>query len=106
MVHRRHSLLVDHRERCSPLAGRLAGDPAWSVAFAHLETGDYLIDDRILIERKTLRDLAESIKDGRLFRQTLRLASVVKRRSFASASTWVCALLIDCLLYTSPSPRD
>ena len=87
MVHRRHSLLVDHRERCSLLAGRLAGDPAWSVAFAHLDVGDYLIDGRVLIERKSLADLAESIKDGRLFRQTLRLAAVVRQQSRATAAS-------------------
>jgi ERCC4-type nuclease len=94
-MYRTHSLRIDHRESRSELAGRLAANPAWSTAFAQLDIGDYLIDDRILIERKSLVDLAASIKDGRLFRQTLRLASVVKRRSPASASTWVCALLIE-----------
>ncbi len=89
-----HSLLVDHRESRSELAGRLAADPAWSVAFVQLDIGDYLIDDRILIERKSLIDLAASIKDGRLFRQALRLATVTtlsSRRGVAKT----CALLIE-----------
>ena len=86
-----HSLLVDHRESRSELAGRLAADPAWSTAFAQLDIGDYLIDDRILIERKSLVDLAASIKDGRLFRQALRLAALRSRRGVARN----CALLIE-----------
>lgn len=80
-----HTLLVDHREQGSELACRLADNPAWSVAFVQLDIGDYLIDDRILIERKSLVDLAASIKDGRLFRQTLRLAA--KQRVHATDTT-------------------
>ena len=44
-----------------------------------LPVGDYLLDDSLLFERKTLVDLAASIKDGRLFRQGLRLASASAR---------------------------
>jgi len=36
--------------------------------------GDYLIDESLLIERKTLADLVSSIKDGRLFGQGCGLA--------------------------------
>ena len=39
-----------------------------------LTLGDYLVDNTFLFERKTLPDLAESIKQGRLFSQALRLA--------------------------------
>jgi ERCC4-type nuclease len=39
-----------------------------------LNTGDYVIDGRLLVERKTLQDLINSIKDGRLFSQAGRLA--------------------------------
>lgn len=39
-----------------------------------MELGDYLVDGRILVERKTLQDLEESIIDGRLFDQGMRLA--------------------------------
>lgn len=84
MIRPSHSLLVDHRDSRSELARRLAADPAWSVAFVQLDIGDYLIDDRILIERKTLVDLAASIKDGRLFRQTLRLAARQSPRATAT----------------------
>ena len=76
-----HSVQVDHRERQSGLTAHLLNDPIWSVAFEHLQVGDYLIDQRWLIERKSLLDLAESIKDGRLFRQTILLAAAVRRQS-------------------------
>lgn len=89
-----HSLLVDHRERRSELAVRLAAAPAWSVDFVQLDIGDYLIDDRILIERKSLADLVASIKDGRLFRQSLRLAAVIGPSSGRGVAR-NCALLIE-----------
>ena len=40
-----------------------------------LALGDYLLDERLLFERKTLRDFAVSLKDGRLFEQGVRLAA-------------------------------
>jgi ERCC4-type nuclease len=36
--------------------------------------GDYRIDDRLIVERKTLPDFAISVMDGRLFTQASRLA--------------------------------
>ena len=40
----------------------------------HLATGDYLIDDQVLIERKSVVDFTASLVDGRLFPQVARLA--------------------------------
>ena len=37
--------------------------------------GDYQIDNRLIVERKTLKDFAISIIDGRLFKQMIRLAN-------------------------------
>jgi ERCC4-type nuclease len=37
--------------------------------------GDYLVDHRLVFERKTLNDFALSIIDGRLFSQAIRLVS-------------------------------
>jgi DNA excision repair protein ERCC-4 len=67
-------ITVDDRERQSGIPERLQGEPAVEVRIERLPLGDYLIDDSLLFERKTLLDLAESIKDGRLFQQGLRLA--------------------------------
>ncbi len=41
-----------------------------------LETGDYLLDGDLLVERKTISDLCSSIKDGRLFNQMKKLTNV------------------------------
>jgi Fanconi anemia group M protein len=40
----------------------------------HLDTGDYLIDNDVLVERKTIGDFVASLRDGRLFPQAARLA--------------------------------
>ena len=69
-----HQVAVDHSESRSSLldAGRRSG--RFEVRMVHLATGDYLIDDQVLIERKTVGDLRASLVDGRLFPQVARLA--------------------------------
>ena len=76
-------IIADDRERNGGVIDRLRGHEKVSLVIERLPLGDYLIDEVLLIKRKTLPDLAASIKDGRLFGQAHR-----------------------CLLYTSPSPRD
>jgi ERCC4-type nuclease len=39
-----------------------------------LAAGDYLIDDEVLVGRKTVGDFVASLIDGRLFPQAARLA--------------------------------
>jgi ERCC4-type nuclease len=65
-------VLVDHREVNSgiPAALRAAGV---RVTAASLAAGDYVVSDRLVVERKTGADLAASIKDRRLFEQIERL---------------------------------
>ena len=65
-------VLVDHRELRSGIPATLerAGVP---VAAAQLPAGDYVLSDRLVVERKTGADLAASIKDRRLFEQVDRL---------------------------------
>ena len=50
-----------------------------TLAGDRLSLGDYLVDDWLRAERKTLPDLAVSIADGRLFRQAARLVSASQR---------------------------
>ena len=69
------SIVVDHRERESGVPAMLQGTEGVTVTYATLAVGDYLINERLLFERKTLLDFVTSIKDGRLFRQARRLAS-------------------------------
>jgi DNA excision repair protein ERCC-4 len=67
-----HRLDVDHSEHQLLDAVRRGG--AFDVQMVRLQTGDYLIDDEVLIERKTIADFATSLADGRLFPQAARLA--------------------------------
>jgi ERCC4-type nuclease len=69
-----HSLMVDHSERTAPLLRLLRDSGLFVVQVGRLPTGDYLIDDRILVERKTGTDFVVSLIDGRLFPQVARLA--------------------------------
>ncbi len=67
-------VVVDDREARGGMLEALRALDGLSIEVRRLILGDYILDDRLLIERKTLRDLTESIKDGRLFQQALRLA--------------------------------
>lgn len=71
---------VDDREAKGPVLRVLQRRADFEVTVAHLPLGDYLVDGRFLFERKTLPDLVESIKSGRLFSQALRLAQVKNMR--------------------------
>jgi ERCC4-type nuclease len=67
-------LTVDHSEHHASLLGLLHDSGLFSIEMDRLTTGDYLIDDTILIERKTQADFVASLVDGRLFPQVARLA--------------------------------
>ncbi len=43
------------------------------VIMRKLEVGDYILSDRVAVERKTTEDFLNSIKDGRLFEQLTEL---------------------------------
>jgi ERCC4-type nuclease len=64
------NVVMDHRE---PDMFRSFFDEKDIVLTAQLQTGDFLINDLWLFERKTIRDLCVSLADGRLFKQALRL---------------------------------
>ena len=68
------TVVADDRENRSAVVGALRALPGVEVRVGRLATGDYLADGRVLFERKTLRDFAVSLIDGRLFRQAVRLA--------------------------------
>lgn len=68
-------IIADDRERRSPVLDALKSQRGAEVAVQRLVLGDYLLDSRLLFERKTLRDFAASLKDGRLFEQGVRLAA-------------------------------
>jgi Fanconi anemia group M protein len=64
-------ITVDHREKMSGLVELLRR--RCEVEITTLFCGDYRINDRIVVERKTARDFLVSIIDLRLFRQVARL---------------------------------
>ena len=66
------TITVDYREKPSGLHDLLKNCGA-SVEIAKLSHGDYIINDKITIERKTADDFLLSIIDGRLFNQLSNL---------------------------------
>ncbi|HEY2930736.1 MAG TPA: ERCC4 domain-containing protein [Acidobacteriota bacterium] len=69
----RWKLQVDHRERGSRLVELLKDSDAFELQMCALKAGDYILNDRIVVERKTHTDFALSIIDGRLFHQAAEL---------------------------------
>ncbi len=61
-------VIVDQRERNTVLLSRLE-EIGVSVEVRTLPVADYIISDRVAIERKSLHDFERSIIDGRLFEQ-------------------------------------
>jgi len=66
-------ITTDDRERNGGVIDCLCRHRDVSLVVERLPLGDYLIDEVLLIERKTLPDLTASIRDGRLFGQAHRL---------------------------------
>jgi len=68
-------ITVDDREQKSGVLEKLSQIESINICIQRLSLGDYLIDRRVIAERKTLRDFATSIIDGRLFKQAIRLSN-------------------------------
>jgi DNA excision repair protein ERCC-4 len=73
-------IVVDDRERADGrvLAALRTCDGA-TVEIARLAVGDYHVERRVLVERKSAADFAASLIDGRLFRQAAVLALAPER---------------------------
>jgi ERCC4-type nuclease len=69
------NIIADDREHRSEVIESLMGNENVEVCIRRLSMGDYQIDNRLVVERKTLKDFAVSIIDGRLFKQMLCLAN-------------------------------
>ena len=73
-------IVVDDREsRGSSVTNLLARMEGVAATVRRLRTGDYLIEDKALLERKRVPDFLESLFDGRLFAQARRLAEAPVR---------------------------
>ena len=60
-------ITADDREQKSEVIKSLFGIENVAINIRRLPLGDYQIGKRLIVERKTLKDFAISIVDGRLF---------------------------------------
>ncbi|MEM2100251.1 MAG: ERCC4 domain-containing protein, partial [Thermoproteota archaeon] len=67
------SIIVDNRESACPVVNELAQLGA-KITFSQLDVGDYVLSERVCVERKTVNDFTSSIIDSRLFQQAKLLA--------------------------------
>lgn len=61
-------IIVDYREQLSETVKKLL-EMGIKIEYANLPVGDYLISERVVVERKTFNDFINSIIDKRLFEQ-------------------------------------
>jgi DNA excision repair protein ERCC-4 len=66
-------ITTDDREWSSGVIDHLQKMENIRLDIKRLERGDYVIDGRIVVERKSFIDFVASIKDGRLFKHAHRL---------------------------------
>ncbi len=66
------TILVDNREKVSGIPEMLATKNI-SIVMKQLAAGDYIINNEIVVERKTCIDFVQSIIDSRLFGQCAKL---------------------------------
>ena len=71
----RFRITADDRERKCEVVSLLSEAENIDLTVQRLSLGDYTIDGLLIVERKTLKDFAVSIVDGRLFKQMIRLAN-------------------------------
>ncbi len=92
LVHTRiFNLVVDHREKNTQLAKLAMDSGMFDVSFESLRVGDYVVNNSVLIERKTIEDLTASIIDGRLFRQASLMVRCPFRPLFLIEGSALCS---------------
>jgi len=69
------NIIADDREQKSEVIRTLSEMENVKLEIQRISLGDYQVDNRVIVERKTLKDFALSIIDGRLFRQMIRLTN-------------------------------
>ncbi len=65
-------IIADDREQASGIP-QLLVEKGINIHLSRLETGDYIINNQIIIERKSAADFIQSLLSGRLFSQCSRL---------------------------------
>ncbi|MCI0339851.1 MAG: helix-hairpin-helix domain-containing protein [Planctomycetales bacterium] len=72
-------IVADYRERPAEVPRLLGAVRGVRVVWKRLAVGDYIVDGRVTVERKTTADWMRSLLDGRLFSQASRLKSRAPR---------------------------
>lgn len=75
-------IIADHREIRSGVGEYLSALPDVLLRWENLSTGDYVVEQGAIFERKTASDFAASLIDQRLFSQAKRLANQPLRAGF------------------------
>ncbi len=71
-------IIIDSRERNTELISALE-DRGIEAMIKTIAVGDYIISDRVGIERKTVSDFENSLMNGRMFEQLARLKEAYER---------------------------
>lgn len=71
-------VIIDHREASSRVV-REIHKLDLEVEMQQLEVGDFILSERVGVERKTVRDFLQSLIDGRLLDQAKNLAETFER---------------------------
>jgi ERCC4-type nuclease len=86
------TILVDDRERPSGVLEELEKLSGVLVRIDHLAVGDYNVDGAVLVERKSAKDFAQSLMEGRLFSQAKQMADSLVRTAYileGSSADWL-----------------
>jgi DNA excision repair protein ERCC-4 len=75
-------IVVDDRERASGILERLRSYSDVRLRVDRLATGDYIVNNSVVFERKVAADFAASLVDARLFFQARRLVNQSFRGAF------------------------
>ena len=73
------TIIADKSETRSRVPGKLADYPDLAISMAELSAGDYVLSPAVMVERKTVDDLVNSLLGGRLFEQLARLQLACSR---------------------------
>lgn len=71
-------VVADHREAASGILRELHRLDL-NIEMQQLEVGDFILSERVGVERKTVRDFLQSLVDGRLLEQAKNLAETFER---------------------------
>jgi DNA excision repair protein ERCC-4 len=84
-------IIADHRERKSRVWQYLSAFADVRLRWENLSTGDYIVEQLGIFDRKTASDFAASLTNQRLFSQAKRLADLPLRAAFiidGSSDEW------------------